>query len=135
MDQCSTQNERPTLKEVQKQFKTWRKIRKKKTAIPDKLWEAAVTLSSEYTLYQISKALRLNYNDLKHRVKISKPVFQPPTHSGPAFIELGLNDQMLPAECIIEMEDRDGGKMRMHFKGNAGLDLLELSKAFWNKRS
>jgi hypothetical protein len=33
------------------------------------------------------------------------------------------------------MEDQKGAKMRMYFKGKAGLDLLELGKVFWSKRS
>jgi hypothetical protein len=32
---------------------------------------------------------------------------------------------------MIEMENAHGSRMRMSFKGQADLDLLELSKAFW----
>jgi hypothetical protein len=32
------------------------------------------------------------------------------------------------------MADQKGATMRMYFKGEAGLDLLELGKAFWSKR-
>ena len=126
---------KPTVEEIRDQFETWRKTREKRTPIPDALWEAAVSLSPRYSLYQISKALRLNYNDLKCRIQTSPSSLQSPPAIDPSFIELGLKDPLLPAECIVEMEDQNGAKMRMCFKGEAGLDLLELGKVFWGKRS
>jgi hypothetical protein len=85
-------------------------------------------------VYEISKALRLNYTDLKHRVEAQRSVFQPASVSEPAFIELGgLSAPMTTAQCIVEMKDQGGAKMKMYFKGDVGLDLLQLSKAFWSK--
>ena len=126
-------SKKPTFDEIRKQFETWRKTREKRTPIPDALWEAAASLSPRYSLYQISKALRLNYNDLKCRIQTSPSSLQSLPVIDPAFIELGLKAPMLPAECIVEMEDQNGAKMRMCFKGEAGLDLLELGKVFWSK--
>lgn len=126
-------SKKPTLDEIREQFGTWRKTREKRTPIPDALWEAAVSLSPRYSLYQISKALRLNYNDLKCRIQTSPSSLQSLPVIDPAFIELGLKAPMLPAECIVEMEDQNGAKMTMCFKGEAGLDLLELGKVFWSK--
>jgi len=128
-------SKKPTLDEIREQFGTWRKTREKRTPIPDTLWEAAVSLSTRYSPYQISKALRLNYNDLKCRIQAPPSSLQSSPVIDPAFIELGLTAPMLPAECIVEMEDQNGAKMRMCFKGEAGLDLLELGKVFWSKRS
>jgi len=134
----------PTLKEVQEQFETWRKTREKRTAIPDILWEAAVSLTPRYSLYQISKALRLNYNDLKCRLETSQSILPLSSEKAHAFIDLGLKAPMLPAECIVEMENQNGGKMRICFKGDVldhrygifdRLDVLELGKVFWNKGS
>jgi hypothetical protein len=33
------------------------------------------------------------------------------------------------------MADQKGATMRMYLKSEAGLDLLELGKAFWSKQS
>lgn len=126
-------NKRLTLDRVREQFEHWRRTREKKGAIPEALWETAVSLHSDYSLCQISKVLRLGYNDLKHRVQAQRSTFSP--HSSPPFIELGLSDPMFSAECIVEMKDQRGATMRMYFKGKAGVDLLELGKTFWNKRS
>ena len=135
MDIAAPANKKPTLKRVREQFEHWRRSRGKRRTIPDALWEAAVSLFPNYPLNRISKVLRLNYSDLKHHVDAQQSNFEPATDSGSAFIELGLSDPMRPAECIIEMADQKGATMRMYFKGQAGLDLLELSKAFWSKRS
>ena len=111
-------SKKPTVEEIRDQFETWRKTREKRTPIPDALWEAAVSLSHRYSPYQTSPSS-----------------LESPPAIDPAFIELGLKDPLLPAECIVEMEDQNGAKMKMWFKGEAGLDLLELGKVFWSKRS
>lgn len=118
-----------TLDRVREQFGHWRRTREKKGAIPEALWEAAVSLHSDYSLCQISKALCLGYNDLKRRVQSNFT-----SHSDTSFIELGISDPMYSAECVVEMKDKKGATMRMYFKGKAGVDLLELGKVFWNKR-
>ena len=124
-----------TLEEIRDQFETWRKTREKRTTIPDVLWEAAISLSPRYSLCQVSKALRLNYSDLKLRVQASQSFLQSSPVIDPAFIDLGLKNPIFPAECTIEMEDQNGAKMSMYFKGEAGLDLLEFGKVFWSKGS
>jgi hypothetical protein len=125
----------PTLEGIRDQFETWRKTREKRTTIPDALWEAAISLWPRYSLCQISKALRLNYSDLKFRVQASQSFLQSSPVIGPAFIDLGLKSPILPAECTIEMEDQNGAKIRIYFKGEAVFDLLELGKVFWSKGS
>jgi hypothetical protein len=36
-------------------------------------------------------------------------------------------------EYVMEMEDPKGGKLRVHIKGGAGFNLLEMAKAFWGR--
>ncbi|NOX32421.1 MAG: hypothetical protein GXP56_01600 [Deltaproteobacteria bacterium] len=38
-------------------------------------------------------------------------------------------------ECIVEMEDSGGSKMKMCFKNITGFHLLELGKSFWSKQA
>ena len=124
-----------TLEQVCQQFEYWRQTREKRCPIPEKLWQAAESLYPEYSLYHISKALRLNYTDLKQRFEHKQPTFTPPPIDAAKFIELNVNSPIPPAECLVEMEDPYGAKMRMHFKGGTGLDLLELGKIFLSRRS
>jgi len=135
MHQSETANKSPALEQVQQQFEYWRRTRKKRCAIPGKLWRAAESLYPEYSLYRISKALRLNYSGLKGRIDRKQPASIPSTINAAEFIELELNSPMQPSECFVEMEDSFGAKMRMHFKGGAGLDLLELGRIFLSRRS
>jgi hypothetical protein len=51
------------------------------------------------------------------------------------FMEVKLEPPAAVAECIVEMQDIGGSKMRMHFRGKTDFDLLELAKAFWRKKS
>ena len=59
---------RPTLEVVRNQFETWRKRRRCRSRIPESLWQAAVRLCREHSVFEVSRALRLNYNGLKNRV-------------------------------------------------------------------
>ena len=123
----------PSLSEVKEQFKVWRKTRKSPRPIPKKLWAAAVSLSSKYSISQISKELVLDYTTLKNRAAIKGK--DSAASMGPAdFIEVNLEPPAVVAECIVEMQDIAGAKMRMHFRGKTDFDLLELAKAFWSKK-
>jgi hypothetical protein len=123
------------IEQVEEQFRTWRRTRGKRCAIPDRLWQAAESLYPEYSVYHISKALRLNYTDLKQRIVPKQSTELSATVTKADFIELDLSDSMSPAECVVEMQDSTGSKMRMHFTGRIGVDLLELGKVFWSKTS
>ena len=128
-------NESLTLEAVCKRFEYWRQTRKKRCPIPEKLWQAAESLYPEYSLYHISKALRLNYTDLKQRFEQKQSAFIPPSIHPSEFIELNIDSPIPPAECLVEMEDPYGAKMRMQVKGGARLDLIELGKLFLSRRS
>jgi hypothetical protein len=131
MRQETISAEQSSLSEVKELIETWRQNRERRRPMPEKLWEAAAGLSENHTLHQISKALRLNHTALKMRVHPEKA--SAPKAPMPTFIELEVPRRPEMAECIIEMEDGAGGKMRMQFRGHTDFDLLELGKAFWRK--
>jgi hypothetical protein len=135
MSRQTTDKPEPTLEEVRVQFETWRKTRNSRRPIPDQLWQAAVKLSKNYSVYKIAKTLRLDYTKLKnftragtnHHLPIVKDI-------SPAFIELGIGACSSEAfECIIDINRSDGAQMKMQFKGSCYFDPLELCKAFWDK--
>ena len=123
-----------SLSEVKEQFKAWRRTRKSPRPIPQKLWAAAVSLTAKHSISQISKELVVDYSALKKRVTIKKKD-SAAKMSPPGFIELNLESPAAVSECIVEMQDILGAKMRMHFRGKTDFDLLELAKAFWTKGS
>ena len=127
-------NQQFTLKQIQAQFENWRKTRKSRGFIPEALWDAAISLAGPYSLRQISKGLRLNHTALKERVDALDNVT--PAEAVPTtFIELPpLNQPLLSEEFSLDLENEAGGKMRIHVKGGAGIDLLSLTQAFWGQK-
>jgi len=115
-------NVQPTLEEVQELFDRWRKDKGGRGPIPPVLWEAAVLLSTTYSINKISKHLRLNYNDLKARAKGHHGV---PVPGSSAFIEFAA---ISTVDYTIEME-RPGERMRI--KGSC--NVVELAKEFWRR--
>jgi len=124
----------PTISQVKEQFKIWRRTRKSPRPIPEKLWAAAVSLTANHCLSQISKELVVDYTALKKRVPIKNKDSAVKMNSS-GFIEVNLEPPAAVSECIVEMQDIGGAKMRMHFRGKTDFDLLELAKAFWRKKS
>lgn len=125
----------PTLEAVEKQFESWRKTRQPRSPIPEDLWQAAISLSKDYSTYEISKALHLSYTKLKQRTLTSRAMglAQSPLPSG--FVELDFGKSEHPLEYVIEMEEKTGAKMRVQIKGGGGFDLLGLAQAFWRRTS
>ena len=50
------------------------------------------------------------------------------------FVELPPPMQIASGECVLEVENDNGVKMRMHLKGVAMPDLVALSRSLWNQQ-
>jgi hypothetical protein len=126
---------RPTLEVVRNQFETWRKRRRCRGRIPESLWQAAADLCREHSVWDVSRALRLNYNDLKGHVQRSRDRGLAVGHRRDlGFVKLDLGAPIAPSECLVEMEAPNGAKMRMSFKGAfRDVDVVDLSRAFWRQ--
>jgi len=122
----------PTLSEVKAKFAAWRKNKQSKR-IPEELWDAAVTLSSEYSVHKISRGLSLSHADLKNRIASTEKRTACSNNLSRSFVAIDIPPRH-SAECIIEMEHRTGNKMRMHFKGTVDLDLQSFAESFWSER-
>ena len=121
----------PTLSEVQSRFTAWRKNKQSKR-IPEELWDAAVTLSPEYSVHKISRGLSLSHADLKKRIASTESRSACSSNLSHGFVAIDI-PQIHSSECIIEMENRTGNKMRMHFKGVVDLDLQSFAGTFWSE--
>jgi len=119
-----------TLEKAQEQFTIWRKTRKKRGSIPEKLWNVAISLAETYTIHQISKGLNLNHTVLKDRVEATRmmPSGEP---NQPTFIEL---PPMASGEVSLELENKTGGKMKIHVKGHTDINLVLLTQTFWGQQ-
>ena len=121
----------PTLEEVSTHFKNWRQIKiNPREPIPKKLWQEAIDLTRQYQVSTISKELRLGYTDFKERACISSVPKPANIEKNPAFIEIKCEQPFLLSEATVEIEDKNGSKMKICFKGKPDLDLMNLAKAF-----
>ena len=121
-----------TLYSVQRRFQYWRKVRKKRNPLPEKLWNAAVTLCSEYTVHQVAEALQLNHTALSRRTAASRDesAANPVVPDASRFIELALERPASPGE--IEVNDPQGWKMII--RGARFEELLTAAHRIWDGR-
>lgn len=123
----------PRLLRAASRFAAWRRTHVPHSRIPKSLWSVAVKLAAEFGISCTATALRLNYYDLKKHVesKASPSPVRSPAKQMPAFVEWPASAVAAPGECVIELENAGGSKMRIHLKGPHGPDLVALSGTFW----
>ena len=123
-------NPKLTLEKAQDQFTIWRKTRKKRGPIPERLWDIAISLAEANTVHQISKGLNLNHTVLKDRVE-ARRVIPSEEPNQPTFIEL---PPMASGEVSLELENKAGGKMKIHVNGHTDINLVSLTQTFWSQQ-
>jgi len=117
------------LAEAKRGFDQWRRNRRRQRRIPDRLWRMAAKAASVHGVHATACRLRLNSARLKKW--LPAPVQIPAFQEGPGFVELPwLGAAALP-ECILEAEDGDGSKLRIHLKGGAISQAVSLSRMLW----
>lgn len=122
------------LEAGRRRFERWRRTREGRSRIPDPLWNSAVKLSATYGIHRTAKTLRLNPDSLKKRVASTngngsrgqrKPRQKAAEQEAArAFVELVPTEGACPPECIVELENRRGAKMRIHAKGSQIPDVV-----------
>ena len=118
------------IEQVQQCFDLWRKTRKRCSPIPETLWSSAVELAREHGLNRTARTLRLNYYALKKR--FGSIVGAPGSPQREAtFFELLPAGVAAPSACTIEMENAQGGKMKIQLQALGGPDLAALINSFW----
>jgi hypothetical protein len=97
------------------------------------LWASAVKVAGTYGIHRTAKALRVDYYALKKRVQEegARAHRLPQDPSVPTFVEVARPGEASSGECILELEDIGGAKMRVHLKGVEAPDLVALSRSFW----
>ncbi len=108
-----------TLQAVQQQFQAWRDNRaSKRERIPQHLWEAAIQLCREHSIYHVCKNLCLSYTDLKKRL---------PNNTSSSFIPIDLHT--LAGQWQIECSRTDGSVLRMSGSGQTP-EIQTILKSF-----
>ena len=119
----------PEIKRVRDRLEDWRrKKRTRRERIPDRLWSAAAALCRDHSVHRISRWLHLNHTDLKRRVEAALPKKGEPT-----FLELVSAAPASSPECMVELEDACGARMKIHLRGAEVMDLAALTELFWTR--
>ena len=128
------QEQSESIEDIQEKFKQWRLSRiNPRERIPAPLWQSAAILAKDHSVNSVAKALRLNGQDLKKQVAKYCGEHQAKAQAPSGFIELTCEAPVSPAECVIELADQKGIKMRISLRGNQNLDILDLICSFRTK--
>ena len=102
----------------------WRRTRKPRSRIPQRLWEQAVKLAAKHGLHRTARTLKLDYYSLKKRTEAAEGRRE---GNGPAFLEL---PPALAAvqECVIELED-GAVSLRVHLKGYSATEVATVGRS------
>lgn len=120
------------LEKVRDRFAIWRSRKKPGSRIPKALWEAAIQSCKSDSVLHVSKALQLNYNELKERVRASGEMDTPvPKNQSSTFVELGL--MASSSGLTLELEAPNGAKMKLQYEGP--IDPLAFCEMFWRQGS
>jgi hypothetical protein len=97
------------------------------------LWDAAAEAAREHGVSKVAGALHLDYYKLKERLEPVEPAPElagPEPGNGQGFLEIPLYSSA--AECVFELEDGQGTRLRVAFKGASAAELEPLARAFWS---
>jgi hypothetical protein len=120
-----------SLRELRERFERWREKRQKQGQVPEELWKAAVRVAQENAVSRVSRELGLDYRKLKMRVEKGVAAQGINRNLSSEFIELDISGlSIVGLECVVELEEVNGAKMKMHLKNVTGISPVELVKAF-----
>ena len=94
-----------------------------------------------YGMHYTARALRLNYYALKKRIErgtlaknssVTASAAVSKAEGVTPFLELIPPISTAASECVLELANAAGAKMRVDLKGVVSPDLVALSRNFWN---
>ena len=133
MKQGSDRPSRDILSDVRSQFGRWRRSRPRGTRIPAALWQAAVEAAQEHGVSKTAQELSLDYYGLKKRLESAAEESSPVERDGGrGFLEIPMLAASPAGECVLEIEDGQGARLRVELKGAAAAELEPLARALWS---
>jgi hypothetical protein len=123
------------LSQLKERFATWRAVRKLGMRIPPELWSAAVERVAVDGACRVAGELNLDYDMLKQRVALANGKART-TELAPRFVELFAPAGPMPAhsasppQCVVELANARGARMRVELNGQGLVGLSSLCVAF-----
>lgn len=133
--------ERTGLEGLRDRIEAWRSMRPRTRAMPEALWDEAVSMARERGISRIARALGLSFDALKRRAgsgdapgRRRRSVLSAPTPAARTdFIEVKGLAQVSPAavsqETVVEVVACDGARLSIRLKC-ASADVAALIHAF-----
>jgi hypothetical protein len=115
------------LEALRARFEDWRSTRTGADRIPETLWKAAVACAERFGPCLTTRALRLDYNSLKRRIAAEGGSGEVTSAS---FVEILPPGGIPAAECVLEVESRQGTKLRIHLRRATVPDIALLARSF-----
>lgn len=113
------------LDAVKEAFKQWRNTRTTRGPIPEDLWQAAVELLDSYTPWKITRELKLDYNQLKRRIRERSPQSQPSQ-----FIEVHMDRTLPVSQCTLHLRSPAGFELTVQGCSTLEFQLPQLIARF-----
>lgn len=117
------------IAQLQRQLEEFRSTHAPRSRIPDALWRKAAELAGQHGLYVVAHSLHLDYAGLKRRVAEFTGIEDSKQSGSPGFMEL-IATHAAAAECVIELESRRGGQVRIQWKGAGAPDWASLFRGW-----
>ena len=122
-----------SLIRLRQQFEDWRKTRTQRR-IPERLWSAAVKEAQRHGVYRTARTLRLNDQSLRERAgsaPLGGEASPVASKRSAAFVEV-VPEQITGgrSECVVEIEDGIGARLRVQLRGEILPALESLSRCF-----
>lgn len=121
----------------------WRESRRKGSAMPGELWEAAASLAVERGVYAVSRQLGLSYDSLRRRVDQATGQGLGGSAGGGGFVEVraaqllgSAAERAAPAAGGAEVEvwGGDGARLLVRLGDGGGVDVAGVVSAFLSSR-
>ncbi len=116
------------LTHLQRRFAIWRRKRSRGMHIPADLWQAAIQAARKQGVWQTSEALGLDFDSLTQRLKRSLPA----ATGSVEFVEIPGKVLSARPGCVLELQDREGLRLRVELSNAAGAEGL--ARSLWRER-
>ena len=127
------------VEQVRRRFADWRGRHAVRSRLPEELWAAAAELAQRDGIGATARVLGVDQPSLRKWSGRLRPnasgkggKLQPQrkASTAPAFMELLAASTATTTSCVVEVESRSGGKLRLDLKAIAASQLAELIRAF-----
>ena len=117
------------LADAREQFESWRARGRARRPLPDELWKLAADLVPSHGVHRVSKALRLEYYQVKRHAQAERA--ERSTQATPAFVEVvPTTASVLGTTPGFAVELSDSSGRRMTIRSSVAVDAAGLIAAF-----